>query len=137
MAIDPIRIEGLREFKRDLAKLGKEHPKAMRLAANSAAELVVSAARPRVPRRSGRAAGSIKAASTATAARVQEGGSRAPYMPWLDFGGKVGPQRSVKRPFLKQGRYVWKAYADNDAKVADMLETELTKVARAAGLEIT
>jgi hypothetical protein len=63
-----------------------------------------------VPRRTGRAGGTIKAASTRTEARVSEGGARAPYMPWLDFGGRVGRKNSVKRPFLKEGRYIWKSF---------------------------
>lgn len=138
MAIEPIRITGLRELKRDLGKLDKDLPKALRLAANSAAELVVSAARPRVPSgpgKGGHAASSIKAASTATAARISAGGKKYPYYPWLDFGGKVGPNKSTSRPFLKQGRYIWKAYADNDKKIADKLEEELIKVAKSAGLD--
>lgn len=133
---EAIRIEGLREFTRAVKKVDAELPKAVRLAANSAADIVVNAARPRVPRRSGRAASTIKARSTRTEARVSSGGARAPYMPWLDFGGRVGRKHATTRPFLKRGRYVWAAFADNIPQVQAELEKSLTDVARQAGLEV-
>ncbi|WP_307962251.1 hypothetical protein [Salinispora arenicola] len=58
---------------------------------NDAAQVVVDWARPRVSRRSGRAARSLRVASTGKAVRVRAGGARVPYYPWLDFGG---PRRS-------------------------------------------
>lgn len=136
---DPISITGLRKFSRDLKKLDSDLPKALRLALNEAADVVVSDARPRVPSRSGRAKRSIKARSTRTAVRVSGGGSRAPYYPWLDFGGRVGPGGSIRRPFIKDGRYIYRAYFD--ASVRDeftrVLEKSLIKVAASAGIEVT
>ncbi|WP_410669132.1 hypothetical protein [Amycolatopsis sp. cmx-4-68] len=137
---DPIRIEGLREFQRALNGMSPELPKGLRLAANSAAELVVKDAQPKVPTgpgRGGHAASSLKAASTRTAARVQGGGKRYPYYPWLDFGGGVGPRKRSKRPFLKKGRYIWKSYADNQDRVTAQLADALSRVAIDAGLEVS
>lgn len=137
---DPIRIEGLKEFQRALKKANPELPKGLRLAANSAAELVVKDAQPKVPvgpGKGGHASSSIKAASTRTAARVQGGGKKYPYYPWLDFGGSVGPGKRSKRPFLKKGRYIWKSYADNQEKVTTQLADALTQVAVDAGLEVS
>jgi hypothetical protein len=137
---EPIRIDGLKEFQRNLKKMDSELPKGLRLAANSAAKIVVDDAVPRIPvgpGKGGHAASSVKAASTRTAARVSEGGNKFPYMPWLDFGGAVGPKKTSKRPFLRAGRYVWKAYADNDELVQQQLVDALTEVAKAAGLEIS
>lgn len=130
-----IEIKGIKELNRRLRKMDKDLPKALRLAGNSAADVIVGQAKPLVPRRSGRAAGTIKAASTRTAARISAGGSKAPYYPWLDFGGRVGINKSVSRPFLKEGRFIWKAYADNRRKVEETLEGELVKVAKSAGLD--
>lgn len=138
MAADPISITGLRKFSRDLKKIDNDLPKTLRVALNEAADVVVSDARPRVPRRSGRAQRSIKARSTRTAVRVSGGGSRAPYYPWLDFGGRVGKARSIRRPFLKDGRFIYRAYFD--AAVRDrfstVLEKSLIKVAESAGVEV-
>lgn len=136
---DPIQIKGLAEFQRNLKKIDADLPKAVRLAGNEAADLIVSNARPLVPTgpgKGGHAKSSVKARSTRTEARVSEGGKRYPYMPWLDFGGRVGRNRSVRRPFLKDGRYVWKAFANNRDKIEETLTDALIEVARGAGVEV-
>lgn len=135
---EPIRIDGLRKFSRDLKKIDNELPKALRLALNEAADLVVSDARPRVPKRSGRAARSLKARSTRTAARVQGGGNRAVYYPWLDFGGRVGKGLAVRRPFFKEGRYIYRSYFDlkESGEFQETLHRALLDVARRAGVEV-
>lgn len=134
-----VRIEGLRELQRGLKSLDRDLPKALRLAFNDAADIIVDDAKPRVPRLTGRAAGTVKARSTQTAARVTAGGSRAPYYPWLDFGGRVGRRRSVRRPFLKDGRYIYNAYfrRRDSGEFQDALQDALVQVARRAGLGVT
>jgi hypothetical protein len=137
--VEPIRIDGLREFVRDVRKLDRDLPKAIRVALNVGSDLIVSDARPRVPHRSGRAARSLKASSTRTSARVSGGGNRAPHYPWLDFGGKVGRNRSVERPFLREGRFIYRSYFDrrDSGKLAEVLSDALVDVARQAGIEVT
>jgi hypothetical protein len=135
--IEPIRITGLAEFNRNLRKLDKDLPKALRLAHNEAAQIIVDWAAPRVPRKSGRAAGSVKARSTRTESRVQGGSKRVPYYPWLDFGGKVGPRRSVHRPFIREGRYIYPGLSANYDQFAELLTEKLIDVARQAGVEVT
>lgn len=134
--IEPIKITGLLEFRRNLRKLDSELPKALRLAHNEAAQIVVDWAQPRVPRKSGRAARSVKAKSTRTASRVEGGGKRVPYYPWLDFGGRVGPKRSVHRPFVGEGRYIFPGFNRNRDQVHDVLLKALLQVAREAGVEV-
>ncbi len=134
MLIEPIKVEGLREFSRGLRKLDKDAPKGLRIAGNKAAQIVVDTAKPRVPLgpgRGGHALSSIRASSTRTAARVSAGSKRFPYYPWLDFG----VNKSVRRPFIKQGRYIWKAYSDKKIEVERTLHDELINVAREAGLD--
>lgn len=133
---DPIKIDGLAEFSRNLKKLDSDLPKALRMAFNGAADLVVNEARPRIPTKSDKAKASVKARSTATASRVVGGSKRVPYYPWLDFGGKVGRGGSVHRPFLKDGRYIYRAYFDNRARYAALVEKALLDVARQAGIEV-
>jgi hypothetical protein len=135
---DAVRVEGLAEFRRGLKGISKEAPKGLRLALNEAADLVVSTALPKIPRRTGRAAASLKAASTQTASRVRAGSGRAPYYPWLDFGGRTGKNKSVARPFYKDGRYIYKAYFDlkSSGQFQAALEKAIVDVARRAGLEV-
>jgi hypothetical protein len=134
---DPIKIDGLSQFRANLKKLDRDLPKALRLAFNAAADIVVDDARPRVPSRSGKARASVKAKSTQSYSRVSGGGNKAPYYPWLDFGGKVGRNRSVSRPFIKDGRYIYHAYYRNRHRYVEVLEASLIKVADQAGIEVT
>lgn len=132
---DPIKIEGLTRLNRSLRAISKDAPKQLRLVGNEAANLVVSDAKPDVPTMSGRAQRSVKAASTRTAAQVKAGGARAPWYPWLDFGGRVGINRSVRRQFIKRGRYIFPAYVDNRDQIGEKLEQGLTDLIRDSGLE--
>ncbi|HEX5120363.1 MAG TPA: hypothetical protein VFW65_34710 [Pseudonocardiaceae bacterium] len=132
-----IRVDGLKQLNKSLRALSADAPKALRLAGNDAADLIVKTARPKVPTgpgKGGHAAASVKAASTRTAARVKAGGPKYPYFPWLDFGGKVGRRKRTTRPFLKSGRYVWKAYGEQREHVAQTLAEGLEKVIGDAGL---
>lgn len=133
---DAIAIDGLNQFVRNLKAMDREVPKALRLAFNAAADVVVQDARPKVPSRSGKARGSVRARSTQTASRVVGGGSRAPYYPWLDFGGRVGRRGSIDRPFLKYGRYIYAAWYANQPRYVKLLEDALLDAARSAGIEV-
>lgn len=136
-APEPIRIDGLKEFTKNLKALDDDLPKAVRLAGNEAAGLVVDWARPRVPKRSGRAARTVKARSTRTQARVSGGSRRVPYYPWLDFGGRVGRSRSVRRPFIREGRYIYAGFMRQKDEVYDAYVRALVNVARSAGVEVS
>lgn len=135
---NPIKVDGLAEFTHNLKKLDSDLPKMVRIALNEAADVIIDYARPRVPKRSGRAARSIRARSTQTVVRVSGGGNRAPYYPWLDFGGRVGRGRSVDRAFFKEGRYLYQGYyvAKRSGDFPDILSKALIAVARKAGLEV-
>lgn len=140
MARGAIHIEGLAEFNRSLRRLDKNAPKALRLAGNKAANIVVKEAKPRVPLgpgRNGHARTSVKAASTRTAARVSAGGNKFPYFGWLDFGSKKKYARLPARPFRKEGRYIWAAFGDNRGEVQETLREELVAVAESAGLRVS
>lgn len=133
--INQIKIKGLAEFNRTLRKLDKDLPKGLRLAHNEAANIVVDDAKPEVPRRTGHAASTVKAKSTRLQGRVVGGSARYPYYPWLDFGGSVGKNKSVKREFITEGRYIYPSYSENYDRVKEVLVQSLTDLARQAGLE--
>lgn len=135
--VEAIRIEGLAQFRAGLKRMDKGLPKGIRVALNSVVDIVVEDARPRIPRRTGRAAASLKAQSTQTKARIKAGGNKAPYFPWLDFGGRTGPGKSIERPFYKKGRYVWLSFADKRDEVTAALDGALADVAKGAGLDVT
>lgn len=136
MARETIKIDGLREFQKALRDMDRDLPKQLRIALNSASELVINYAKPKVPKRSGRAAGSLKVRSSQKAARIAAGGARAPYYPFLDFGGSVGPSKGVHRPFYTEGRYIYPGLKANKDKITQQLEVALTELAKGAGLEV-
>lgn len=133
---DAIRVDGLAEFSRNLRKLDADLPKALRIALNEAADVVVDYATRHVPTRTGRAKRSLKARSTRTEARVSGGGNRAPHYPWLDFGGKVGRNKSVSRPFYSDGRYIYKGYFARRDEFGEVLTRALLGVAEQAGIAV-
>lgn len=132
-----VEVTGLRELRAQLKAMDAGLPKMIRVALNQASELVISYARPKIPRRSGRAAGSLKVRSNQQTARIAAGGQRAPHYPWLDFGGRVGRGKSVSRPFYTEGRYIYPGLRANRQEITEKMSTALTALAHDAGLEVT
>lgn len=132
-----IHVTGLAEFSRALRKIDGEAPKQLRIAFNGAADLLIQHTVPLIPKRTGAAASSLKAKSTRTSARVSVGGRKAPYYPWLDFGGKTGPKKSVVRPFFREGRYLYPTLRKIQPLIADQMKSAIVAVAEGVGLEVT
>lgn len=134
---DAIRVTGLKELQKSLKDIETAAPRELRLVLNNAAGLVVAAARPLIPTDTGAARNSLRVTSTQKAARVSGGSARAPYYGWLDFGGKVGPRKSIKRTFVKQGRYLYPSYYKNKAEIQESLIKGLTELCESKGLKVT
>lgn len=135
---DPIRIDGLKEFQKALREVDAALPKRLRLVLNEAVEVVLGWAVPRIPRKTGRAASSVKAKSSQREARASIGGRRAPWMPWLDFGGEGKTKgRPPARPFLKEGRYLYKGLEATRDEVQEIMVKGADALANEAGLETT
>lgn len=131
-----IEISGIKEFQRALRKMDADLPKQLRIALNQASQLVIDKARPGIPRRTGAAANSLKVRSSQREARIAAGGRKAPYYPWLDFGGKVGRGKSVERAFFKEGRYIYPALRKNREEITRVMMTAITDLAQGAGLDV-
>lgn len=136
VATNPIKITGLVEFNRSLRKLDKDAPKALRLVGNEAAQFVVKGAQAEIPTLTGAASQSIRASSTRTSARVRAGSTKVPYYGFLDYGGNVGINGSVHRPFIKTGRYLYPAFESARDQVEETLTKGLVEVAENAGLAV-
>lgn len=135
--IEPIKITGLAEFRKNLKKLSPELPTAIRTANNDVADIVVQYVKQHMENRSGAAVKTVRKASTQKEVRVREGSNKVPYVPWLDFGGRVGPKRSVRRPFYGDGRYLYVGLYANRQVITDRLAEELISLCRQAGLDVT
>lgn len=136
MMLEPIKVEGLADFTRALKQVSTEAPKAVRVANNQAADVVVKYTLPLVPVRSGKAKRTVKAISTRSEARVRGGSKAVPYFPWLNFGGHVGRRHATARPYVTEGRYIYPSYLNHRPEVYAVLVKELERLARLSGLAV-
>lgn len=128
-----IHVKGLKEYQKALRNIDKSLGPELRKGLNEVAEIVAKTARPLVPVRSGRAVASIKAGSTQRGANLKVGGNAAPHFLWLDFGGRVGRNKSVKRPFIPGGRYVYPSLKAKRDEAIAKLEEVLDRLAKQEG----
>lgn len=135
--IEPIKVSGLKEFRRNIKTINGDLPKCIRLANNEVADIVVVWVKQRMENRTGGAVSTVRVASTQKEVRVREGSAKRPYVPWLDFGGRVGPRRAVKRKFYSDGRYLYPALAANRDIMTEKLADQLIALCRKAGVEVT
>lgn len=139
-----VYVTGLKEVKGALKDIGDiDEQKEVRAALKAGAEIIAVDARSRVPSRSGKAAGSIKAGATGTKAYVQGGKASVPYYGWLDFGSrtprhgntrKEGPWRGSGTGPAK-GRFLYPAIAAKEQAVADHVEQAVGDVIQRVGLD--
>jgi hypothetical protein len=133
-----IKIEGLREFQAALRQMDSDLPKQLRLTLNEAGGIIVDYVQAHIEVKSGRARASIKARSSQRTGQVAIGGNRAPYAPWLDFGGEGRIKgRPAKRPFIKEGRYVYRGLRLKSEDIVAVMARGLTELAAGAGLDVT
>lgn len=137
---EPVKIEtsGLREFQKALRAADAGLPKRVRLILNEAATLIVDYAQTHITVVSGRARASIKARSSQRVAAIATGGTRAPYEPWWDFGGEGRIKgRPSKRPFIKEGRLVYRGLRIHQDDVTQIMVRGLVELGREAGVEVS
>lgn len=132
-----VGVKGLREYGRSLKALDSAAPKALRVALNSCSTFLIDKARPKIPSVSGAARASMKARSTNNAVRIAVGGRKAPYYPWLDFGGATGKNKTAKRPFYKEGRYLYVTLREENPEFQKIIEKALRDVAESVGLDVS
>ncbi len=130
-----IAIQGLRELQKAMRSVDSKAPAQIRLAQNDAASYLIDRVQPQIPRRTGAAASSLRARSSQRLTRIAVGGKKAPYYPWLDFGGRTGPGGSAVRPFIKDGRYLYPTYHANKDQFQHILQEAILRVAAGVGLE--
>lgn len=126
-----IKVEGLPDMTSAFNKLAAIDE--FKDATDEAAEYVYSRARRLIPRLTGAAVNSLDVQNGS----VTAGGSKAPYFGWLDFGGSVGPNESVTRPFMQRGRYIWGTMAESQKEILAVAEKAMVTGVEKTGLEVT
>lgn len=164
----PVKMEmkGLNELLAALRKVAPEAKREFTAELRTIGKMVAEDAAAEMPKRSGKARRSVKVKIVTRkgfeGVQVVEGGSVAPYAPWLDFGGTVGRGRkstarvtihgsgkvtvkrlgstgtgSVTRPFIRDGRYLYPAYFRRYDDMVKATTEAVRKAANAAGLKAT
>ncbi len=131
-----IEVEGLDDLRRSLREIDPATARGLRVGLNEIADHLIGKTTPKIPSRSGKARRSLRKRSTQKAVRIAVGGRAAPYYPWLDWGGKVGPKKSVVRDYRGDGRYLYPTLAQERSAIEGMLEDLMERIARDAGLEV-
>lgn len=133
----------MRAFK----QLDTELPKELRREFKAIAEMVAGRIRGKVPRRTGAAASSVTTRAGSTGAGIAFGGSKAPYFPWLDFGGSVGRGHrpgsawsgAIRREWegipRGSGRYVYPTIAESKGDIGAAADEAIRRVARRADFD--
>jgi len=134
---DAIKITGLKELQKSLKQMDGESQKKLRLIFNKAMDIVITEARPNVPRLTGKLVSTLKARSGQRDARIAFGGRKAPYAGFAEFGGAVGRNKSVKRPFIKSGRSLYPAFKRRYPQVIEAAQEGLADLAKESGLEVS
>lgn len=135
-----VRIRGLKEVRAALRRFGGNVPEETRTAAQRAAELVIAHAKPRVPvgpARAGHARDTMRLVDAGGRWCVTAGDAAHSYYPWLDFGGRVGIRNSVKRTYIKSGRYIYPAYKAVSPAIEEEMADAVRRAARSAGLRVS
>ena len=104
-----VEIEGLKDIQKKLRDLDPALAKELKGVNLAVADLVADSARAHVPSRTGAARSTVKAKGEQRYAVIRAGGKKAPYYPWLDFGGQPAGAAGnrAQRPFIAGGRYIY------------------------------
>jgi len=140
--VPDVEVRGLRELQGAFRTIDRDLPKELRLHLKDIATHVVGVVQQRMPFGTGEAARSVKPRATQRGAGIAfpAGGKpwrdvKADYYPWLDFGGKVGRGRSIVRPVVKGGRYIYPAIAESRGYIETEVNAAVEVVAEHAGFE--
>lgn len=137
-----VEVTGLRDVQAALARVDREAPDMLKRVFKDIAANTVAEATSRVPRVTGAAARSYRARGTRRGASVAMGGPKAPYTPWLDWGGSTkvdpneGPQGRVYRPFVAKGRYLYPHLVENLDHIQERTAAAIDDVLRRYGMVV-
>ena len=145
-----VKVVGLRELRNSMRATEKGTQHFLQVRLKEAATQVASAVAGKVPMLSGAAAASVRAVATTERASIVAGGPKAPYFPWLDFGGSTGRWHrpytagsgSVRRDWYGkggmgdgEGRYVYPTVREMHDVITDSVSEAVHDALADAGWE--
>lgn len=123
-----VRVDGLREFRRDLKRVDNEADKELRKSIRTAALKVAAEAAASAPRRSGALAKSIRPYVSGARASI---GSTLPYAGVVHWGGTIQP-RGVDIRFPRT-EFITKAVERHTDQIVDDIGDGIERAALRAG----
>jgi len=134
---DPIRVEGLKEFNRELRKIDRDFPKQVRLVNLRIATQVANEARAGAQSLGGvaaKAAPSIKALAQQARAQVKLGSDRYPYALGAEFGsaGKYPQFKAWRGSGQSAGYFLYPAIRHESPQIIASYSRMVADVTRAA-----
>jgi phage gpG-like protein len=123
-----VRVEGLREFRRDLKRVSPEVNVGLRVELKRIGETVAAEARGAAVKRTGRYAASIRPYVAGAGVAV---GSRLPQANVLHWGGTISP-RGVPITF-RQRPVISQAVERHEQQIVDRMGDVIERAARTAG----
>jgi hypothetical protein len=140
MADARVEVHGLKDFRRELKRIGPAWPKELRAANFEAAEVVARKARRNAPQGPHEGGGrvqplvsSIRALANQTRGQVAVGGARAPHGPVTEFGGRI-PRRGSTGAMttVRAQPFLYAAIASERDEVVEVYGEAIDRVMRRA-----
>lgn len=121
-----IKVEGLKETIRDLQALGVEKQAFVDINLE-AAQILMAAASPLIPVRSGKLAGTMRASKTVQYAQVSLGRASVPYAAPIHYGWFYDRNNFIKKN-IKPNPFLSKALAQNYDEIIKRYNESVQKV---------
>jgi hypothetical protein len=121
-----IKVEGLRETIKDLQALGVEKQDFVNVNLE-AAEILMNAARPLVPVRSGKLLGSMRASKTVQYAQVSLGRAKIPYAGPIHYGWFYDRNNFIKKN-IKPNPFLARALNQNFSNIMARYNESVQKI---------
>ena len=123
-----VKVEGLKELRRDLRRLDKQVDRELTVAIKHAADKVTITAGALAPRRSGDLAHSLRPSVRGATASIR---STLPYAGVVHWGGTIRPRGT---PILfKRSGFITRAIRDHTNELVDDIGDAIENAARATG----
>lgn len=110
-----MRVEGAKALSRALRKAGLDM-KDMKEANHRVGDVVVRAAKPLAPKKSGALSNSIRAARLQSGVTVRAGGGRVVYPVFVEYGTVKMGARPYLRTGMQQSKWTWLPLYDRELK---------------------
>jgi len=133
-----VRVRGLTELRRGLLAIDENADKELATALGQVGTGIAQSIRLVMPHKTGAAASTVASHVRLRGVSISIGTGRSnDYVPWLDFGGRVGIRGSINRTFIRGGRYLYPQIEAARTKTVAAINVAIANAARRAGFTVS